>query len=331
MDPVRVKLTFGHRHIEGPALEETPGSSGRWGRYEFLINEPVPSCEWWVVYEAALPGESTICPPENVIFLTMETPDRQPYSQDFLDQFATVRSARRDIQHRDLRLGLQGQTYHLLGRSYDELVVGPSPVKDRDLSVISSNKAWLEGHRVRLALALGLKAHFGDRADLFGSGIRDFDDKWEVLAPYRYSVAIENVERVDYVTEKLSDCFLAETFPFYAGAPNAADYYPADSFIKIDPRDLEGTIDVIERTLADPNHFERSRPAILEAKRRHLESHSLFPLLVSILDGIEAEGRSGAPCRVTIKPEFSRPPLLLRAAHRLQMLVRKRRQGSYVG
>jgi hypothetical protein len=331
MDVVRVKFTHGHRALDPLILKQTPGSSGRWGRYQFLVNEDVAECDWWVVGEAAHSREQTMCPPENVILLTWEPPSRTPpFRQAFLDQFATVVTADRNLPHPDLRLGLQGHTWHLVSKTYDQLVADPPPAKSRDLSIVSSNKTSLPGHRTRLALALALKEHFGERADLFGSGLAPFDDKWDVLAPYRYTVAVENDTGPDVMTEKLTDCFLAETFPFYAGCTNVEDYFPEGSFLRFDPSDVPGTIERIEATMADPEHYKRALPALREAKRRHLEQHSLFPMLATFIEGLEAEHRSGPPRPVTLEPEFARPSLAVRAVHKLRMLAGGRRRGGYV-
>ena len=67
---------------------------------------------------------------------------------------------------------------------------------------------------------MALKKHFGDQIDLFGRGLNDFEDKWDVLANYKYTVAIENDFCDDWVTEKYFDCILSNTLPFYYGCPN---------------------------------------------------------------------------------------------------------------
>lgn len=80
------------------------------------------------------------------------------------------------------------------------------------------------------------------------------------------------------MTEKLPDTFLGYTLPFYHGCPNAADYFPADSFIPIDIGDLEKTVDVIQSAIAN-NEYEDRLPYIIEARRSVLEEQNLFAVL----------------------------------------------------
>ena len=61
---------------------------------------------------------------------------------------------------------------------------------------------------------------------VYGRGARALDDKADALDAYRYHVAIENYIGPHHWTEKLSDAFLGLTLPFYAGCPNATDYFP---------------------------------------------------------------------------------------------------------
>ena len=52
--------------------------------------------------------------------------------------------------------------------------------------------------------------------DIFGRGIRPINDKSEALNKYKYHIVVENF-RTSPLDRKLSDAFLAECLPFYAG------------------------------------------------------------------------------------------------------------------
>jgi hypothetical protein len=112
----------------------------------------------------------------------------------------------------------------------------------------------------------------------FGKGVRPLDDKKEVLDDFRYHVTVENDIAPHYFTEKLSDSFLGLSLPFYYGCPNAADYFPPDSFIPIDIFDFEGSLHIIRQAI-DQGAYEKRLEAIKEARRRVLEEHNLFALL----------------------------------------------------
>jgi hypothetical protein len=103
--------------------------------------------------------------------------------------------------------------------------------------------------------------------DLFGRAARPIDDKWDGLAPYHFSLAIENTVATDYWTEKVADCFLSWTCPIYNGAPNLADFFPRDSFIQIDiarPREALGASSQPVVVVTIP-HF---RPRLASSLRR---------------------------------------------------------------
>ncbi|MFV0445254.1 MAG: hypothetical protein ACK5Q5_16880, partial [Planctomycetaceae bacterium] len=53
----------------------------------------------------------------------------------------------------------------------------------------------------------------------FGKGIRTILNKRDALAPFRFSIAMENASSNLYFTEKLVDCLLLETIPIYYGCP----------------------------------------------------------------------------------------------------------------
>lgn len=316
---MRVKLTTQHPGF--PVLRQTPGGTGRWGETTFLLDDDGDPYDWWVVAEGLLRTERVRCPPENVVLLTWEPPSRPAYRQAFIDQFATVVTCHQGLVHPHVVLEQQGLPW-FVGRSYDELVVDEPIAKTRDLSIVTSNKVFTEGHMTRLRLAHALKEHFGERADLFGRGIRDFDDKWDVLAPYRYTVAVENDLEPFYVSEKLTDCFLARCIPFYAGAPNTDRWFPADSFIPIDPSDIAGTVRRIEDTLGDAHDEAIRSAAMAQARRRALDVEQLFPMLDRVLRSL-ADGRPiGPTTTVTLRPEVKPPSVVRRGAGRLARRVR---------
>jgi hypothetical protein len=62
-------------------------------------------------------------------------------------------------------------------------------------------------------------------------GYQPFDVKTDGLAPYRYSVVIENCQEQNYFTEKLVDAFLCKTVPIYRGCPNIGDYFDISGMI----------------------------------------------------------------------------------------------------
>ena len=97
-------------------------------------------------------------------------------------------------------------------------------------SLIASAKRSLEGHLLRHGIAEITQTE-GLDVKLLGRGYRAFDAKSDGLAPYRYSVVIENVRERHYFTEKLIDAILCDTVPIYWGCPNIGDYFDTSPMI----------------------------------------------------------------------------------------------------
>ena len=94
--------------------------------------------------------------------------------------------------------------------------------KDKHLSMIYSDKRRTSGHRLRHDIA----NRFGGVIDYYGSGAgAPFKYKEEVLAPYRFSIVIENYKSKYYFSEKLLDCLAVGTVPIYWGAEDVGNYF----------------------------------------------------------------------------------------------------------
>jgi len=102
--------------------------------------------------------------------------------------------------------------------------------KTKLVSMISSNKAWAEGHRDRLTLVEKYKHD----VDLYGRGFNTVTDKIEALKDYMFSIQIENYNFDDYFTEKLTDCFATGTVPIFYGTKNISKYFDINGVIMLD-------------------------------------------------------------------------------------------------
>lgn len=251
---------------------------------QFYANTEIASCDFYIVFEGLEKKEKILCPPSNTIFVAAEPSSLKRYDESFLAQFATIITCQRGIRHGNICYNQPGHTW-FIKKNYDELMRTASVRKSKLLSIVTSNKQESEGHRKRYEFCMKLKEYWGDSADLYGRGINEFEDKWDVLAPYRYSVAIENYIEPDWVTEKIGDCFLAHTFPFYYGAPNISKYYMEESFVTIDIDNFELSSRKIEAVIADEFHYENNLAALLDSKTRYLNNISLVPMLHGFIMG----------------------------------------------
>jgi len=295
---MRIKLSINLKH---PLLLQTPGGRGQWKDANFILNEEVAECDAWIVYEGLFGKETTRCPANQVMLITGEPSDIRIYEPGWLRSFDRVRTVQPDISHPHRTVGHTALPWYL-GPGYDQLVSTDFPEKTDDVSVICSNKAMIGGHRRRLRFVERLLEL--SPMPRFGRGFRDLPDKWEGLAPFRYSVAVENSRHDHYWTEKIADCFLAGTVPIYWGAPNIRDYFPEEAMIHIDTLDPVEVARII-KTEATPEAYQRRLPALREAKRRVLEEYNLFEIAYQMAKA----GQSGTPAvPVTLSHERrSRP------------------------
>jgi len=186
-------------------------------------------------------------------------------------------------------------------RSFDQLRTVSIHAKSRQLSWITSNINVMAGHRRRLEFLARLQK--GLTFDLYGRGFRRVYDKWDVLAPYRYSIAFENMCAPYYFTEKLMDCYVCETMPIYIGDPQITNFFPKESLQVVDP----GAPDVVDqiRAIVGSNAWSSNRDAILEAKRRVLNEYNVFAMLSRLI----SEG--ARPAGPAVRMRFSKVPLKL--------------------
>ncbi|MBX9740180.1 MAG: glycosyltransferase [Beijerinckiaceae bacterium] len=311
--PIRVKL-LGRVPLDmvpGVWKRQLPGGGPDYRGCRFLFDPDEQDYDWLVVYDDLPPaaGErfsmrtvELSCPREHTILLTMEPSSIKLYGRAFLQQFGVVISSQEPwvVNHRGHVHSQAGlRWYYGLGATamlgYDELVSAPPLDKTRVISTVCSSKRQRHTlHNLRWEFTQELGRRIPE-LDIFGHGVRAMDDKAEALAPYRYHVAVENFYGPHHWTEKLSDPFLACALPFYFGAPDAADYVPAESFIPIDIRDVAGTAATI-RAAIDGNEWEKRLPAIMEARRLILEEHNLFALVarhIARLDPLPASKPGG--------------------------------------
>jgi len=276
---------------------QSPNNDGIWGQYKFIVNEEIEECDFWVVYsKGERKSDASKVAPENIIFISGEPEPIYHYANKFVKQFSTVVTTRQDIDHSNI-INLHPAQPWWVGRRtikdgsivfdllYEDLFI--SPEKTKLISVITSNKSFTKGHNDRIHFVQKLKSHFGSYLDVYGKGINDFDDKWSVLKDYKYHIVIENSSYRDYWTEKLADCFLADSFPFYHGCTNLNKYFQPNSYKYIDIYDLKKSIKVIEESIEN-NLWEKNYVYLKEAKKLIMHEHNILPYISKICDNMDA-------------------------------------------
>lgn len=147
-----------------------------------------------------------------------------------------------------------------------EMREGLYQAKDKDLSVLSSDKVMCKLHRFRLELARMCKRE--GLADTFGrfDGGAYVESVDETLNRYRFSLIIENDVSDYYFSERLTSCFAAQTVPVYLGARRIGDFFNRDGMILLDGPDLEEARRKIRE--CTEKTYEAMLPAVLDNYNR---------------------------------------------------------------
>ena len=164
-----------------------------------------------------------------------------------------------------------------VNKSYDELAQAQVPAKTKNLSWVVGSGCDLPGHLER-ARFLHFIQQTDLEIDLWGRAVHPIDDKWDGLAPYRFSIAVENNSGPDMWTEKLADCFLSWSIPFYHGCTNLEKYFPKEAFIPIDINNPTEALATIRRETT-PESWQARFSALAKARELVLEKYQLFPFL----------------------------------------------------
>ena len=101
----------------------------------------------------------------------------------------------------------------------------------RGISLIASMKNDLEGHNLRHKLISLDKSHTHQLLTPLGRAYEQFGDMVTALAPFRYSVVIENCIEPHYFTEKILNCLACKTIPIYWGHESVKQYFDTSNWL----------------------------------------------------------------------------------------------------
>ena len=271
-----------------------PGGGTVWGNCEFILDCDACDYDWLVVFSEFPPlaserfslwQEQLACPRERTIFITNEPSSVKNYGSHFLSQFGWVITSQEPevVRHPGAIFKQSGYRWFYGAAckpmlDYDAIAANPPLSKSALISTLCSSKRQKHTlHATRYDFTWRLKQDLPE-LEIFGRGIRPVDDKSAALDSFRYHLVVENHVGPHHWSEKLSDAFLGLSLPFYHGCPNASDYFPSESFVAINIHDYEGSLAIIRSAIAD-GLFEKRLPALLEARRRVLDVHQVFPMV----------------------------------------------------
>ena len=303
---VKVKISF--PNLIWVIERQLPDYNKILGNCKFFINENIKDCDYWFVLDNLLEPEMSVCAPENTVLITGEPPEIKDYNPNFTEQFNTVITCHPDIKAKNLILYQQGIPWHIGYNRENETPVKyyqdlkkETPQKEKLISVITSDKSRIKGHKKRYEFVMKLKEHFGEKLDLYGRGINPVSDKYDAIAPYKYHIAIENCSINDYWTEKLADSFLGNAYPIYYGCKNLEKYFPPESYSIIDIDDFDKSVAMIENVI-NQNLYEKNNQYLIEAKNLVLDKYNVFNLIYEYI--LNDKKTYSKKKKITLYPEF---------------------------
>lgn len=266
----------------------SPGNT-KFGNCVFIFDRDERDYDWLVVWDD-LPSvngerhtlweEQLACPRANTLLVTTEPSTIKVYGSKFLQQFGHVLTSQEPWAIGNHPNAIWEQTSYVWfyansepRGNYDTISNQPIPLKTGEISAVCSVKQQRHTlHQKRYNFVMDLKKRIPE-TELFGRGIRYVEDKADALDPYKYHVAIENFYGPHHWTEKLADPFLGGCMPVYYGCPNAEDYFPENSFLRIDINNTEASAEIIKRAMHD-KLYEKHHTAVMEARRRVIEEYA---------------------------------------------------------
>ncbi|WGK70192.1 glycosyltransferase family 10 [Candidatus Haliotispira prima] len=216
------------------------------------------------------------------VFAIMQEPGENilynPFMFKNLEQFDTVLSP---IIESKNTIQSHGYLPWSFSFSYDQLINLSCPSKSKLISCIVSSKKAFKGHKDRCNFIDNLTDSKEVNIDLFGRGRNFIEKKEDGLLDYKYSIAIENSSKDFYFTEKITDCFLCYTIPFYYGCKNIDAFFPKESYVQIDINNPQKALKQIKEELESDN-FKNRLPYLEEARELVLNKYNTVNLLTHL-------------------------------------------------
>ncbi len=99
------------------------------------------------------------------------------------------------------------------------------------ISLIASLKNDLEGHKLRHKLISFDISHNNQLLTPLGRAYEKFNDMVTALAPFKYSVVVENSIEPHYFSEKILNCLACKTIPIYWGHDSIRQYFDTSNWL----------------------------------------------------------------------------------------------------
>jgi hypothetical protein len=302
------------RNVGDDLLRRFPNREPVLGNCRFIFDRECVDYDWLVIYDDLprnYPIQKLACPRKNTLLITGEPSSITYFSKSFLKQFGHVLTSQEPwaLKHTSVIRRQAGLYWHYGGSdergTYDSLVNTPPPLKTKLISSVCSTKAMRHTlHSQRLAFTRRLMADLPE-LEVFGYGMAELENKADAIDPYKYHLVIENHSCPHHWTEKLADAFLGYSLPIYFGCTNLDDYFPKDSYIWIDIKNYNESLERIRSLISDDEYAKRL-PSIIEARRRVLEEYSTFSQLAKLIESKTCSNEPSSSGEILLSRRLSR-------------------------
>jgi len=264
------------RYFSYPDLKrQTPNESLIWQGITFTEDD-IDECDYLVILEYPEKDFSIRVDKTKIIHICMEPPNEMSKYRQYANKNIGLNINQLDIKKGNM-LSHGALPWHI-DKNYDFLVAlkAKDLLKNNKIVWVTSNQKSSKGHIKRMAFLEKIKPL--PFIKLYGRGINPIDDKWNALKTAKYAIAYENYQNNYYWTEKIVDSYLSYAMPLYFGCDKIEDYFPKDSFIRLDPNDKH--INLFLNELVKSNKWEENINSIIKARELILNRYQLFPFLV---------------------------------------------------
>ena len=262
---------------------QTPNNSGKWGNIEGVDNPN--EADYFIIMDGAPDEIWNNLDWSKVIFF-----QREP---DYVRPLVLNHNFPDDLFYKGTWENIHLAQTWWTNVTFNDLVNLKYPTKTKKISTITSGKEGLEIYKNRLNFLKDFCNQY-DNIDVYGRGISNIvgksyrgelnyngNCKFKGHIDYEYSIILENILDPNTWTEKPSDSYLAWSLPIYSGASNFQDFFPEESFYKIDTLNynINNIIDFIKEP---PSKIQIE--ALKEARNLLLYKWNIWPTIEKIIN-----------------------------------------------
>src|SRR5688572_31443645 len=159
----KVKITTGFSPESQQMFRQLPGRKNisRCGKYQFFINESIENPDFWVVRNKFQRRRETCnIAPQNTVLMVSEPRSIVNFPKKYRDQFGMLCTCQEGVKHKNVIycpavlpwfVGVVRKNgVDIVTLDYDDLKSNAIPEKTKLLSVITSSKAFTQGHQNRI-------------------------------------------------------------------------------------------------------------------------------------------------------------------------------------